>query len=90
MNMCGMDRIKAITNDAQIVFDALHDSKRVELHDSELKVKKKQFNTTSDDADRRTIYVEGFPMNADHDTLRARFSAVGEVTLVPRTSRTVA
>jgi len=84
------DRIKAITQSVDAVRSALQSSEVVEVHPSEPKVRKRGFSLSSHEADRRTVYVEGFPMNADHDWLRNEFSRVGEVTLVsmPRHAKT--
>lgn len=73
-------RIKAITQDVDAIRNALRDSEVVEVHPSEPKIKKRGFQMSSHEADRRTVYVEGFPMNADHDSLRREFSNVGEVS----------
>lgn len=89
--MCNRrDRIKAITESVDAVRSALQSSEVVEVHPSEPKVRKRGFSLSSHEADRRTVYVEGFPMNADHDWLRNEFSKVGEVTLVsmPRHPKT--
>lgn len=73
-------RIKAITQDVDAIYSAVQGSHVVEVHPTEPKIKKKCFQISRDEADRRTVYVEGFPMNADHDSLRAEFSAVGDVS----------
>lgn len=73
-------RIKAITQNVDAIHSAVQDSDVVEAHPTEPKIKKKGFLISSDEADKRTVYVEGFPMNADHDSLRAEFSVIGNVS----------
>jgi hypothetical protein len=71
-----------LTKDTGKIREALQRSELVEVHPADDKLKKKRFVTTAADSDRKTVYIEGFALNDNHDTLAKRFSAIGNVILV--------
>lgn len=85
--VAGLPRVRSLSSDRQLLVDALRSSASLVVDDAGRRVRRASALaplTESERAEisRKTVYVEGFPVGAREDDLRALFETAGAVEFI--------
>ena len=79
------NKLKALTTDTEIILDAIKDSDIVAISEDRTKIKRISDLPTTDDSEKRTLYVKGYPISDADVTIESiteTFSKYGKVLMV--------
>jgi len=80
--MLKFNKLKQLTSDTAILAKAVGNSSSLQLNDGSTRVKRKEKLKDIENVDSRTVYVEEFPTNTDHDWIKSVFSTCGAVKYI--------
>jgi len=80
--MLKFNKLKKLTNDVSVVAKAVENSPSLQLNTDRTRVKRTSKLLEIENVDARTVYVEEFPANTDHDWLKSIFSTCGTVSYI--------
>ena len=80
--MLKCNKLKQLTSDNALLGKAVGNSPVLELNEDHMKVRRKTELLELQNTDSRTVYVEEFPLNIDHDWLKLVFSKCGNVEYI--------
>ncbi|XP_012554375.2 la-related protein 7 [Hydra vulgaris] len=80
--MLKFNKLKTLTSDLSVLVKAVEISDSLQLNNDKTKLKRKLPLPVIENVDQKTVYVEQFPNDIDHDWLKEIFSKCGTVEYI--------